>query len=424
MSSDVLIRLTECQSIPFAKRGDTRFRIVCAGRRWGKTIWEASETTIEAIEKRRDGEYWYVGPTYKAAKRIAWPVFKRIIPPGIIEGRPNESELTIRLVNGSLIRLVGADDPDSLRGSALAWAAMDEYADMKWTVWDEIIRPALSDNQGHAIFGGTPKGFNHFYDLFMESQYRSDWEAWQFTTLEGGNVPAKELDEAKRTTDPRIFAQEYEASFENLEGRIYTGFSYEDSVRDDLVDLGGELLVGMDFNVSPMYSCIAQCAGDEIHFLEEIALNDSNTTEMCQEIVRRAVEVYGFADGRPRYTVCYPDPTGRKRQTNAAVGVTDFNIIRDHGLDMIAPSRTYPVNDRINTVNGLLFGADGSRHIFLHPNCKHLIKGLAGQTWREGTKIPDKTLGLDHAVDAAGYLVCGVKGLLGAGKAGSLRMTI
>jgi hypothetical protein len=71
-----------------------------------------------------------------------------------------------------------------------------------------------------------------------------------------------------------------------------------------------------------------------------------------------------------------------------------------------------------------LFGADGSRHIFLHPNCKHLIKGLAGQTWREGTKIPDKTLGLDHAVDAAGYLVCGVKGLLGAGKAGSLRMTI
>jgi len=419
---NALIRLTPCQAIPFAQRKKKRFRIVVAGRRWGKTHWEIAELVAAAIERERKGEYWYVAPSYKQGKRIAWPVLKQMLPREIVKGKINETELKVDLTNGAVIRIVGADDPDSLRGSALAFVTVDEYATMKWLTWDQILRPALADNQGGAIFAGTPAGYNHYYDLFMQAQLEPDWEAWTFTTLDGGNVPAEEVEHARRTMDPRIFAQEFEASFENLAGRVYTGFSHQLTVRGDLTDLGGELLVGMDFNVDPMVSIIGQRCVDEIHILQELVLQDSNTREMSQALLQVAEKDFGAKDGTRREVITYPDPTGRKRQTNAAVGVTDFNIIRDHGLKLISPSKAYPINDRVNTVNGMFLAADGQRRLFIHPSCRYLIKGCAGQTWKEGVKLPDKSLGLDHPVDAMGYLVCGAVGLLGAGPAGAARM--
>ena len=182
------MRLTKAQSKVFSD--DTRFRVVVAGRRFGKTHLAIVELVRQAL--LGNGRHcWYVAPTYKASKQIAWLFLCDFIPREYIE-KKNESELSIRLLNGSIIALKGADNPDSLRGVGLNFIVLDEFADMKITAWTEVLRPTLSDKEGSALFIGSPKGRNHFYDIWTDGiDGREEWSSFQYTTLDGGNVPEK-----------------------------------------------------------------------------------------------------------------------------------------------------------------------------------------------------------------------------------------
>ena len=363
-----------------------------AGRRFGKThlaTWELAKAALSGKEKN----CWYVAPTYKAAKEIAWDMLIKILPEEYIS-KKNESSLSISLRNGSVISLKGAEKPDSLRGRALDFVIMDEFADMKPITWTEVLRPSLSDREGNAMWIGTPKGRNHFYDLWTFGiDGHSGWSSFQYTTLQGGNVAASEIEAAKNDLDERTFKQEYEAAFVNYSGIIYYNFSREESVRK-VEDDGSEIHIGMDFNLDPMSAVVCIKSGQDLMAMDEIVIFGSNTDEMVDEIKLR------YPDRR---ITIYPDPASRQRKTSAG-GRTDLSILQNAGFMVKAKTSHAQIRDRINAVNSRLKSGDG-RHFFVDPKCKQTIRSLERQTYKEGTSQPDKDSGFDHMNDALGYLV-------------------
>lgn len=370
---------------------ETRFRAVVAGRRFGKTYLSTHEL-IRAALKAKNQNCWYVAPTYKAAKEIAWDMLIDALPEGYIT-KKNESALSLILRNGSTISLKGAEKPDNLRGRALDFAVLDEFADMRPEAWYEVLRPSLSDRKGQSLFIGTPKGRNHFYDIWTRgTDGEEGWQSFQYTTIEGGNVEEDEIEAARNDLDERTFQQEYEARFVNYQGIIYYAFSREESVqRGGLAD---ELHIGMDFNLDPMSAAVCVREGDIIHVVDEIVIYGSNTDEMADEIRQR----YG-----DRRITIYPDPASKQRKTSAG-GRTDLSILQNAGFAVKVRNSHPAIRDRINSVNSRLCSSRGERKLFVDSKCKQTIAGLERQTYKEGTSQPNKD-GYDHMNDALGYLV-------------------
>lgn len=197
-----------------------RFRIVAAGRRFGKSRLAAWLLLIEAL-KSSNKDVFYVAPTYQQAKDIMWGVLKELGHEVIASAHENTSVLT--LVNGRKIYLKGADRPDTLRGVGLAFLVVDEYADIKANVWEQILRPALADVQGGAVFIGTPKGRNHFYEMFKYGEAGKDeeWASFHYTSYDNPLIPAKEIEAAKSSMSSFAFRQEFMASFEAASRDIF-----------------------------------------------------------------------------------------------------------------------------------------------------------------------------------------------------------
>lgn len=378
----------------------SRFRVLVAGRRFGKTHLAAVELLVSAVELA-GSRNWYVAPTYRQAKEITWRTLKAMVPFEYALST-NETDLSLRLANGSEIALRGADNPDSLRGVGLDLAVLDEFAWIDEAAWEEVLRPSLADRAGRGLFITTPRGFNWAYTLYLDGLKReNDWAAWQFTTLDGGRVSAEELAGARASVDPRAFAQEFEASFEQLTGRVYSNFSrdlfplgnVDPSVEDDPKR---PLLVGIDFNVNPMSAVLAIRAGQECRVFDALELPVSNTQEL-------AAEIRGRYPGRA--IIAFPDPSGNSRKTSAPVGQTDFSILRAAGFTIRAPAAAPAVVDRANAVQAMLVSANSQRRLRVHPRAQPLIRALDGLTYKPGTSQVDKSLGLDHITDALGYLV-------------------
>tara|TARA_B110000211_G_scaffold64348_1_gene73881 strand:- start:3160 stop:4269 length:1110 start_codon:yes stop_codon:yes gene_type:complete len=348
---------------------------------------------LQAAVTGKDRHCWYVAPTYGSAKEIAWDMLINTIPREYIS-RTNESSLMLRLINGSVISLKGAEKPNNLRGRALDFVVLDEFADMRPEAWFEVIRPSLSDRQGSAVFIGTPKGRNHFYDLWAKGMDGADdWSSFQYTTLDGGNVPESEVQAARSDLDERTFNQEYCAEFVTYSGLIYYAFSRELSVSDYAED-NAPLHVGMDFNLDPMSAVICIRKGGKLYAIDEIVMYGSNTDEMVAELKNRYPN---------RQIIIYPDPASRQRKTSAG-GRTDLSILQNAGFSVKAKNSHALVRDRINAVNSRLLSSNGERNLFVSPKCKQTIKSLERQTYKEGTSIPNKD-GFDHMNDALGYLV-------------------
>ena len=384
------MQLTSPQTSIFT--ADSRFRVVVAGRRFGKTFLSTAEL-LKAALSGTNKNCWYVAPTYKAAKEIAWQMLVQAIPPEYIV-KTNETALTIDLLNNSVISLKGAEKPDNLRGRALDFCVLDEFADMRKEAWFEVIRPSLSDRQGAALFIGTPKGRNHFYDLWAKGHDQDEtWRAFQYTTLEGGNVQEQEVVSARADLDERTFQQEYEARFVNYTGLIYYSFERAESVKA-YQQKDEPLLIGMDFNLDPMSAVVMVRRGDVLYAIDEIVMYGSNTDEMVAEIRERY---------RDRSVTIYPDPACRQRKTSAG-GRTDLSILQNAGFAVKVRNAHSAVRDRINAVNSRLKSKDGERKLFIDPKCKKVIESLERQVYKEGTSQPEKD-GFDHMNDALGYAI-------------------
>ena len=382
----------------------TRFRVVVAGRRFGKTHLAIRELCFHAKDPNK--EVWYIAPTYRQAKQIVWRKLKHKLQDLRWTKKVNEAELTIVLKNNSTISLKGADNADSLRGVGLDFMVMDEFADIEAEAWYEVLRPTLSDKEGKALFIGTPKGIGNWaHDIYMMSQEQpAQWSSFQYTTIDGGNVKPEEIEAAKRELDERTFRQEFLATFETYAGRIYYAFDRkQNSQQVELSDPKGPfkdvkqvvLHTGWDFNIDPMSVVIAVQHGANLYVIDEIRMFSSNTQEAVDEVKSRYPQAKIFA---------YPDPAARQRKTSAG-GATDVTILQNAGFIVKAPYKHTPVRDRINAVNSRLCDSAGQRHLFFDPRCKYTIEGLERHTYKEGTVQPDKESGYDHMMDALGYLV-------------------
>jgi predicted phage terminase large subunit-like protein len=192
---------------------ETRFKIVAAGRRTGKSRLAAWMLIVNALQADR-GHVFYVAPTQGQARDIMWQTLLELGHPVIAGSHINN--LQIKLVNGATISLKGADRPETMRGVSLKFLVLDEYADMKPDVFEQILRPALADQKGCAMFIGTPMGRNHFYELYKYAELDDDptYKAWHFTSYDNPLLDKDEIDIAKRSMSSYAFRQEFMASFE------------------------------------------------------------------------------------------------------------------------------------------------------------------------------------------------------------------
>jgi len=191
----------------------TRFKIVAAGRRTGKSRLAAWMLIVNALQADK-GHVFYVAPTQGQARDIMWQTLLELAHPVVSNAHINN--LQIKLVNGATISLKGADRPETMRGVSLKFLVMDEYADMKPEVFEQILRPALADQKGAALFIGTPMGRNHFYDLYKYAELEDDesYTAWHFTSYDNELLDPDEIDLAKKSMSSYAFRQEFMASFE------------------------------------------------------------------------------------------------------------------------------------------------------------------------------------------------------------------
>jgi hypothetical protein len=371
---------------------DKRFRVLITGRRFGKTFLAVTE--LAKFSRYPKKKCWYVAPTYRMAKDIVWHELVDKLTQHKWIKKTNNSDLSITLRNGSTISLRGADNENSLRGVGLDFLVMDEFADIKEHTWYEVLRPTLSDKNGAAFFCGTPRGYGNWsYNLF--SKEAENWASFQFTTLDGGQVSANEIEQAKADLDDRTFQQEYMASFVNYAGQIYYNFDRKENVINKYEPETNEIHIGMDFNIDPMSAVISELKGNNIYIYDEIVIYSSNTDEMVQEIRNR------FKD---KHIFIYPDPASKQRKTSAG-GVTDLAILKNAGFNLRVRNSHPLIRDRINAVNTKLKNGVGDRTLFIANNCKNVLKSIERQIYKEGTTVPDKDNNYDHMNDALGYLV-------------------
>jgi predicted phage terminase large subunit-like protein len=199
----------------------TRFKVIAAGRRCGKSRLAATTLIIEALKCPAGSAVMYVAPTNGQARQIIWDVLMDIGREVIASSHVNLMDIT--MISGAKIYVRGADRPDTLRGVSLTYAVLDEVADIKPEAWEQVIRASLSDKKGRAIFIGTPKGRNWFYDLYNLGQNETDddWKSWHFTTKDHPLIDEKEIESAKKTLSSFAFKQEYLASFDNAGSNLF-----------------------------------------------------------------------------------------------------------------------------------------------------------------------------------------------------------
>jgi len=216
--TDLKVELLDWQKEVF--NDNARFKVIAAGRRTGKSRLAAWMLIINALQAER-GHVFYVAPTQGQARDIMWSTLLELGHPVIAGSHINN--LQIKLVNGATISLKGADRPETMRGVSLKFLVMDEYADMKPEVWEQILRPALADQKGSALFIGTPMGRNHFYELYKYAELGDDedFKAWHFTSYDNNIIDPSEIDRAKRSMSSYAFRQEFMASFEAMGSEMF-----------------------------------------------------------------------------------------------------------------------------------------------------------------------------------------------------------
>jgi hypothetical protein len=197
-----------------------RFKVVCCGRRWGKTLLAMTLCMRDALKGKR---IWHVAPTYKQTLE-GWSYLQRLVqqlPVGVASTKT--SELQVNFAGGGSIQLRTADNPDNLRGSGLDGVVIDEAATVKQEAWDLVLRPALADRQGWALFISTPQHFNWFWELYQrgEDPDNPEWASWQMPTWDNPYIAESEIEAAQRDMEPGDFDQEFGASFTAIGGAIF-----------------------------------------------------------------------------------------------------------------------------------------------------------------------------------------------------------
>lgn len=407
-----------------------RFPVVPAGRRSGKTEQAKRKLVRTALGETEwpDARFFAGAPTRDQAKRIYWDDLKKMVPKWCLADRPSESELTIRLINGASISVVGMDKPERIEGSPWNGGILDEFANMKKGAWGENVRPALSDRRGWCWLIGVPEGRNHYYDLYERAlaDTTGEWAVFQWPSSD--ILPPEEIAAARRELDELTFQQEYEASFLNFTGRVYYAFERSHNCSTAIeYDPKLDLAFCFDFNVSPGVCCVTQespklpsgCPGTAV--IGEVYIpSNSNTPAVC----RRLIKDWEHHRGR---VYLYGDATGGSSGSAKVMG-SDWELIRAT-LKPVFGDRLYnsvPASNpsermRVNSVNSRCRTAEGAVRLMINPaKAPRTVKDLEGVRVLEGGagEIDKKSdPDLSHISDALGYEIAYKFPINEAGKA-------
>jgi len=375
------MRLHESQSV--IAKDTSRFRVINCGRRFGKTILACEEIKGKALYKNT--RICYIAPTYQQARDIAWQTLVKELKPIIKKVNESRLELTVNnLVKGtSLIQLRGWEAIETLRGQHFDFIVIDEVAMMRnFNInWEEVIRPTLTDTRGEVMFISTPKGFNHFYDLYNQQDEDPDFKSFHYTSYDNPYIPKDEIDKAKaQLTDDR-FAQEYLADFRKTQGLVYKEFNREKDVTKEKPSETIDKILGIDFGYTNPASIISiEIDSDSHYWIQEEWYKTKQTTDQIAE----QANLY-------KSTKVYADSAEPDR----------IEILKKAGLNVRQVSKD------------IIAGVDHVRELFkqgrihISPDCKNLIHEL--ETYRYPDKKPEKNEDEkpikenDHALDALRY---------------------
>lgn len=370
-----------------------RFKVMVCGRRFGKTTAALIAAVLRATSKPNQVIY-YVAPTYRQAKQIAWGMLLDFI--GNAYKRKNEQELVIEFANGSKIHLKGAENPDALRGAYVHLAILDEYQDQRPVVWEQIIQPMIADTQGDVWFIGTPKGFNHFQKLWKDAhdgKLGSDWAAYRLTTYDNPHIPRAEIERARKTTDERSFNQEYLAHFVQFSGLVYPQFERQKHVRFfDHKKVEGIYLTGIDVGADHPTAAVFTkiTSGGSVYVWNEHYQADAAVAEHADAMLK-------IRESGVHVRKWYIDPSAKQFAKD----------LRTHGI-----STTPAVNDRRYGISELRALLEQGK-LVIHPRCSNLIYEFEHHIYKDSKKS-DKERGDvdkevrkvdDDALDALRYAV-------------------
>lgn len=275
---------------------DTRFKVIVAGRRCGKSRLSAVSLLVEGLRCPQGSAVMYVAPTQGQARQIIWDLLMELGREVISSSHVNNMDIT--LINGAKIYVRGSDRPDTLRGVSLTYLVLDEVADIKQETWEKVLRAALSDKKGKALFIGTPKGRNWFYDIYNLGSDEEDeeWKSWHFTTKDNPLIDPKEIEGAKKTLSSFAFKQEYEASFDNAGTDTFKEEWLKFGKEPDYgnyyiaIDLAGFENIGMTASAKKRLDqtamAVVKVTEDGKWFVQKIEHGRWDIKETCQRIIK------------------------------------------------------------------------------------------------------------------------------------------
>ena len=364
-----------------------RFRVLNCGRRWGKTTLAVEEIKGKALSKPT--RVAYISPTYQQSRDICWELLKRELQPIIASINESRLEIRVKSVKGgeSIIVLRGWESIETLRGQQFDFIVIDEVAMMRnfWGMWQEVIRPTLTDTKGEALFISTPKGFNHFYDLYNLEARDKDYKSFHFTTYDNPHIPREEIEKAKKELTEDRFAQEYLADFRKSEGLVYKEFNRS---RHVFKKEEGKTLVktfgGVDFGyTNPCAVITIKKDKYAVYWVTDEWYKTGQTDAQIADYVQAL-----------KWEECYPDPESpaaieelKRRGVNVREVVKNKDSIKN-GISVVRE----------------LFNANRLR---IHESCRNLIWELEtysypeSKTDRNEDEKPIKEN--DHALDALRY---------------------
>lgn len=360
-----------------------RFRVLCCGRRWGKTTLAVEE--IKGVALSKNARIAYIAPTYQQARDIAWQILLKELKPIIKKINESRLELEVRNTKGgtSLIQLKGWEAVETLRGQFFDFIVIDEVASMRnfWVNWEEVISPTLTDTKGQVMFISTPKGFNHFYDLFNVQDKNPDFKSFHYRSHDNPHLPKEELERQQKSLPEDRYAQEYLADFRKTEGLVYKEFDRKRHLVTEEPKSVSDTILGLDFGyTNPSAILCIKIDSDNHYWITDEWYKTGQTTEQIAEYAKLF-----------KPTKVYPDPAEPDR----------IEILQRAGLNCREVSKD------------IVAGIDCVRELFkqnrihISASCKNLIHEL--ETYRYPEKKPEQNekevpiKEKDHALDALRY---------------------
>lgn len=406
------MKVLQHQQIKGFRTSVARFNVVPAGRRSYKTetakrklLFGNYYQGLNGALTIADSNFFFAAPTRDQVKRIAWNDLKIMTYP-FWSKQPSESELTIYLKTGSIIACIGMDKPQRIEGNQWHGGILDEFADMKKEAFGENVRPALSDTLGWCDLIGVPDGMNHYKEIYDYAREGKDKDFKAFTWKSADVLSESEIESAKRQLDERTYRQEFEASFETAQGRVYYNFTRADNVKPLNPDNTLPLRLSFDFNFSesPMTTSISQItAANNINVLYAIN-NKTDLHSHCKELksqlndIKHNGIIYIYGDASKVHSI-------ESNTTNWEIVKTYFP--ESDKIIYKVPRQNPPIVDRINSTCSRIKNTAGEIKMFVNSEgCKELIKDFEQCVWHENKRDIDKSdKERTHNADNIGYMV-------------------